>query len=106
MSNGTPQGDQYWTLEVDAARIAWLTLDVRDAAVNSLSRNVIAGLDARLAEVERSRPAGVALTSAKNGFIAGADIREFERVRTPEEALPLIRTAHAVVARLERLPGA
>jgi 3-hydroxyacyl-CoA dehydrogenase/enoyl-CoA hydratase/3-hydroxybutyryl-CoA epimerase len=47
---------------------------------------------------------GVAVTSAKNGFIAGADIREFERVRTPEEALPLIRTAHAVVARLERLP--
>src|SRR5262245_65477735 len=106
MSTRTPQGDQCWTLEVDAERIAWLTLDVRAAAVNSLSRKVIADLDARLAEIERSRPSGVAVTSAKNGFIAGADIREFERVRTPDEALPLIRTAHAVVARLERLPGA
>jgi 3-hydroxyacyl-CoA dehydrogenase/enoyl-CoA hydratase/3-hydroxybutyryl-CoA epimerase len=104
MNDPTPQGGQCWTLEVDAQRIAWLTLDVRDAAVNSLSRNVMAGLDARLAEIERQKPAGVAVASAKSGFIAGADIREFERVRSPDEALPLIRTAHAVLARLERLP--
>jgi 3-hydroxyacyl-CoA dehydrogenase/enoyl-CoA hydratase/3-hydroxybutyryl-CoA epimerase len=89
---------------VGAQGIAWLTLDVREAAVNSLSQSVMAGLIARLAEIERLRPAGVAVTSAKSGFIAGADIREFERVRTPDEALPLIRTAHAVLARLERLP--
>jgi 3-hydroxyacyl-CoA dehydrogenase/enoyl-CoA hydratase/3-hydroxybutyryl-CoA epimerase len=104
MNTGTPPGDQCWTLEVDAECIAWLTLDVRDASVNSLSRSVIAGLDAQLAEIERLRPAGVAVTSAKSGFIAGADIREFGHVRTPDEALPLIRSAHTVVARLERLP--
>ena len=104
MNTGTPQGDQSWTLEVDAQRIAWLTLDVRDAAVNSLSRDVVAALDAELAGIEREPPAGVAVTSAKSGFIAGADIREFERVRTPDDALPLIRAAQAVIARLERLP--
>jgi len=102
MNTDTSGGD--WTLAVDGDGIVWLALDVRDAAVNSLSRAVMAGLDAQLAEIERRRPPGVAVTSAKSGFIAGADIREFERVRTPDEALPLIRTAHAVVARLERLP--
>jgi len=37
------------------------------------------------------------------GFIAGADVSEFGQVRAPDEAVPSIRAAHAVLQRLEDL---
>ncbi len=73
-------------------------------AANSLSREVMEELDARLTEVERQSPRGLVIQSAKAGFIAGADVREFAQVRSPEEALPFVRAAHAILDRLERLP--
>jgi 3-hydroxyacyl-CoA dehydrogenase/enoyl-CoA hydratase/3-hydroxybutyryl-CoA epimerase len=93
-----------WSLTVDAERIAWLTLDRTDAPANSLSRAVMEELDVRLTELERQAPRGLVITSAKAGFIAGADVREFAQVRTPAEALPFVRAAHAILARVERLP--
>ena len=95
---------RHWSLTVDADRVAWLTLDRADAAANSLSREVLEALDARLTELEGQAPRGLVIASAKAGFIAGADVREFAQVRTPEEALPFVRAAHAILERLERLP--
>jgi len=94
---------RHWSLDVDADRIAWLTLDRADAAANSLSREVMEELGRRLTEIERQAPRAVVVGSAKPGFIAGADVREFAQVRTPEEALPFVRAAHAILARLEHL---
>jgi len=110
MASATPVVDRpttqasHWSLTLDDQRIAWLTLDRVGATANALSRDVIEQLDARIAEIERTSPAGVVLTSGKSGFIAGADIHEFQQVRTPEDALPSIQAAHAVFARFERLP--
>jgi 3-hydroxyacyl-CoA dehydrogenase / enoyl-CoA hydratase / 3-hydroxybutyryl-CoA epimerase len=101
-ATATPHRD--WSLEVDSERIAWLTIDRPDAAANSLSRSVMEELDMRLAEIERQAPRGLVIASAKSGFIAGADVREFAQVRSPDEALTFVRAAHAILARLERLP--
>ncbi len=95
---------RHWSLELDGERIAWLTLDRADATANSLSREVMEGLDGHLAGIERQAPRAVVVQSGKSGFIAGADVREFAQVRTPEEALPYVRAAHAILDRLERLP--
>ena len=95
---------RHWSLTVDADRVAWLTLDRAETAANSLSREVLGALDARLTELERQAPRGLVIASAKEGFIAGADVREFSQVRTPEEALPFVRAAHAILERLERMP--
>src|SRR6185503_6508471 len=94
----------HWSLTVDADRVAWLTLDRTDSPANSLSREVMEALGTRLSEIELEPPRGVVIGSAKAGFIAGADVREFAQVRTPEEALPFVRAAHAILQRLERLP--
>ena len=93
-----------WTLEIDADRVAWLTLDKPGASANSLSRAVMEELDERLREIEQRRPAGLVIRSGKSGFIAGADVSEFGQVRAPDEAVPSIRAAHAVLQRLEDLP--
>ena len=49
-------------------------------------------------EIERQPPRGARDRPAKSGFIAGADVREFAQVRTPDEALPFVRAAHAILA--------
>jgi 3-hydroxyacyl-CoA dehydrogenase/enoyl-CoA hydratase/3-hydroxybutyryl-CoA epimerase len=93
-----------WTLEIDADRVAWLTFDKPGASANSLSRAAMEELDERLREIEQQRPAGLVIRSGKSGFIAGADVSEFGQVSAPDEAVPSIRAAHAVLQRLEDLP--
>ena len=95
----------HWSWSVDADGIGWLGADRAGASTNTLSREVMAALDARLAEIERSPPRGVVVFSAKsNGFVAGADISEFTALATPEQAFDLIRAGQGVLARLARLP--
>ena len=103
-SPATATSAAQWTLDTDADGIAWLTFDRPGASANSLSRAAMEELNERLAWIERTRPRGVVIVSAKSGFIAGADVAEFGQVRSPEEALPSIRAAHGVLERLERLP--
>ncbi len=45
------------------------------------------------------------IRSAKpNGFVAGADIKEFVQIRTPEQGYELVRAGQAVLQTLEDLP--
>ncbi|MGB5103678.1 MAG: 3-hydroxyacyl-CoA dehydrogenase NAD-binding domain-containing protein, partial [Steroidobacteraceae bacterium] len=104
MTTSSETGGQQWSLATDDERIAWLTLDKPGAGANSLGRETMEQLDALLGEIERLAPRGLVVTSGKAGFVAGADITEFASVRSPEEAVPFIRAAHAILARLERLP--
>ena len=96
---------QSWSLEIDADRVAWLKLDTPGASTNVLSGIVLRDLAARLADLAARPPAGVVIRSAKpNGFIAGADIKEFLKIRTPEEGYALVRAGQDVLQALEDLP--
>ena len=103
MTTAGVTGDRQWSLAQDAARIAWLTFDKPGASANALSRAAMEQLDAKLDEIAKLAPRGLVITSAKSGFIAGADITEFSQVGKPEEAVPFIRAAHAILDRLEGL---
>lgn len=104
MTTASVTGGPQWSLALDDERIAWLTFDKPGASANSLGREAMEQLDARLGEIERLAPRGLVITSGKAGFIAGADIGEFSSVNSPEEAVPFVRAAHAVLDRLVRLP--
>lgn len=94
-----------WTLDVDSDRIAWLVCDTPGASTNVLSAAVLRELAAAVARIAEIRPAGVVVRSGKaNGFIAGADIKEFLKIRTPEEGYALVRAGQAVLDRLQNLP--
>ena len=96
---------QSWSLEIDADRVAWLKLDTPGASTNVLSGIVLRDLATRLADLAARPPAGVVIRSAKpNGFIAGADIKEFLKIRTPEEGYALVRAGQDVLQALEDLP--
>ena len=96
--------DPQWSLEIDPQRVAWLCFDQPAASANALSRSAMEQLSARLDEVVAAAPRGLVITSGKAGFIAGADVREFGQVASPEEAVPFVRAAHAILDRLESLP--
>lgn len=96
---------QDWSLETDAAGIAWLTLDRHDAGTNVLTEQVLEEFNQALAQLEQSPPAGLVIRSAKpNGFIAGADVRAFTDLESRDQALELIRRGQAACDRLEALP--
>jgi 3-hydroxyacyl-CoA dehydrogenase/enoyl-CoA hydratase/3-hydroxybutyryl-CoA epimerase len=98
-------GTNAWVLEIDADRVAWLVCDTPGTSTNVLSAAVLRDLGAHLDDIAAQRPAGVVIRSGKaNGFVAGADIKEFLKVRTPEEGFELVRAGQSVLQRLEDLP--
>jgi 3-hydroxyacyl-CoA dehydrogenase / enoyl-CoA hydratase / 3-hydroxybutyryl-CoA epimerase len=94
----------HWSLRTDADRIAWLTCDMVGASTNVLSGAVVRELAVKLQEAAALRPIGMILQSGKsNGFIAGADIKEFSGIRTPAEGYELVRAGQSVMQQLEDL---
>lgn len=94
-----------WTLEFDADAIAWLTCDLPGASTNVLSAAVLQELAAQLSNVRERSAKGLVVRSGKpNGFIAGADVKEFLRIRTPEQGYELVRQGQAIIDSIETLP--
>jgi 3-hydroxyacyl-CoA dehydrogenase/enoyl-CoA hydratase/3-hydroxybutyryl-CoA epimerase len=94
-----------WTVELDADGIAWLLCDSPGASANVLSEAVLRELAHCLTTLVERRPAGVVLRSAKpNGFIAGADIKEFLKIQTAEDGYALVRAGQRVLDQLQDLP--
>ncbi|QYX56885.1 enoyl-CoA hydratase/isomerase family protein [Roseovarius sp. SCSIO 43702] len=87
----------------EADGIVWLALDCKGSGTNTISREVIEGLETEITRLEENTPKGVVIRSAKpGGFAAGADIRGFEDMGD-EGAADLLRQGHEVLDRLEGL---
>lgn len=93
----------HWRLVTDSDGVAWLALDKAGASTNSLSREVMEELAAILGDLAKALPKALIVTSAKRGFIAGADIKEFVGIRTPDQAYELIRGGQQVLDQLAAL---
>ena len=95
---------KHWHLKRDSDDIAWLTIDRDGERTNTLGREVIEELDAILQSLHQQVPTGLVIMSAKqSGFIAGADIREFEAFTEASAVTEQVKKGHAVFARLEDL---
>ncbi len=94
-----------WSLELDAERIGWLTLDRPGSSTNVLSRCVLVEGERAIAGLAGQGLRGLVIRSAKpSGFIAGADIREFTTLGSEAAALEHVRLGQRVCAALEALP--
>src|SRR6267142_316650 len=76
---------KHWHKEVDRDGLAWLTFDKQGESANTFSREALEQLKAALDEIRRDNPKGLVIRSAKDGFIAGADVEEFTRFKSPED---------------------
>jgi 3-hydroxyacyl-CoA dehydrogenase / enoyl-CoA hydratase / 3-hydroxybutyryl-CoA epimerase len=94
-----------WALHTDADGIAWLSFDKPGSSTNVLSRDTLVQLDAHVRAFQAKPPRGVVIRSAKtSGFIAGADVKEFEQLRTVEQGVELVRAAQRIFDAIEGLP--
>ncbi|MEO1244087.1 MAG: 3-hydroxyacyl-CoA dehydrogenase NAD-binding domain-containing protein [Pseudomonadota bacterium] len=93
-----------WKLDIDEHGIAWLCIDKPASSANTLSASVLGELDQALEALENDLPKGLVLYSGKEqGFIMGADINEFTKIASEEEAYTLIRQGQSVMDRVEAL---
>ena len=95
---------KHWQLElVDERAIA--TLDVAGASANVLSREVLQEFDDIITELKNKPSTGLIIRSGKkSGFIAGADVREFQHIDDSTRAAELAHTGQQVFKRLADLP--
>ncbi len=94
-----------WRLEQEPDGIAWLGFDKVGAGTNVLSGQVLVELGEHLKVLAAKPPKGLIIYSAKSsGFIAGADIKEFTALKTPDDAFQMIRRGQLVLEQLEKLP--
>src|SRR5215470_17606593 len=94
-----------WKLETDGDGIVWLSLDKADSSTNVLSAEVMSELDGVLEDLGAQKPRGVIIRSAKEtGFIAGADVEEFTRIKDAEDAMRMVRRGWDLYNKLAALP--
>ncbi len=93
-----------WKMERDADGIVWLTLDKAGISANVLAREVMQELDRLLEPLAAAPPRGVVFRSGKpSGFIAGADVKEFATLESPEQGFELARAGQVVLDHIEAL---
>lgn len=94
----------HWKLETDPENILWLTFDREGTSTNTLSRDVLDELDDIISKIEVDQPKAVIVRSGKEkGFIAGADITQFSKLETVQDAFDLIRQAQIIFDKWEAL---
>jgi 3-hydroxyacyl-CoA dehydrogenase/enoyl-CoA hydratase/3-hydroxybutyryl-CoA epimerase len=96
---------KHWRMRTDEDGIAWLLFDKQGASANTLDGDTLAELDLALDKLERDRPRGLVIRSAKpSGFVAGADIAQFRTITDTAQIEALLTRGHAILDRLDRLP--
>ena len=98
-----------WRFQIDLEGIAWAIIDVQGQSQNTLGREPVEELEAIVTAVEEGardkRIRGVIFMSGKEkSFIAGADIREFDNLKTEAEVTQAVHAVTAIFDRIEPLP--
>src|SRR5947207_1475921 len=95
----------HWQKEYDDEGIIWLTLNRSDSNTNILNKEVLQEFKLLLEDLKKDKAKGLVIQSAKkNGFIAGADIQQFKKITSEEEAFAMAREGQTVFTQLEELP--
>jgi 3-hydroxyacyl-CoA dehydrogenase / enoyl-CoA hydratase / 3-hydroxybutyryl-CoA epimerase len=95
---------KHWRWEIDREGLAWLTFDKEGETANTFSRQALEELRNALRAIGAARPKGLVIRSAKENFIAGADVEEFTRFKNAAEAMSFVRLGWDVFQELAELP--
>jgi hypothetical protein len=99
---------RHWRFHTDLEKIGWLVINTPEASVNTLSREAIMELETLVARFEDLANSGelvgvVILSGKDSGFIAGADVSEFDAMSDFSVLPEALRRTHALFARIEAL---
>ncbi len=98
-----------WHYSIDLEQIAWATLDVKGQTQNTLGRAAFEELDMILnAVADGVRAKGVrglvVMSGKEKSFVAGADIKEFDNLKTEADVVEAVRAVTEIFDRVERMP--
>jgi 3-hydroxyacyl-CoA dehydrogenase/enoyl-CoA hydratase/3-hydroxybutyryl-CoA epimerase len=103
MDTASKDRDLYTVIDED--NVAWLHFDKQGSSANVLSARILEAFYEELLELMERAPRGLVIVSDKaNGFIAGADVREFALLENRDQALAAIQRGQEVFDRLAALP--
>jgi 3-hydroxyacyl-CoA dehydrogenase/enoyl-CoA hydratase/3-hydroxybutyryl-CoA epimerase len=95
----------HWHTELREDGIAVLSLDRKDSPVNAMSQDVLLELGDIVERLAIDPPKGVVIRSTKPaGFIAGADLKEFQEFDRRGTVNDAIRRGQTVYQKLAELP--
>jgi 3-hydroxyacyl-CoA dehydrogenase/enoyl-CoA hydratase/3-hydroxybutyryl-CoA epimerase len=83
--------------------VATVLIDRNDESMNTLGEALIAEFINVVDRLEQDDVRAVVLGSAKTDFLAGADIRMFAQMTTPDQAVEALNVLHGVFNRIEAL---
>ncbi|MEG6509295.1 3-hydroxyacyl-CoA dehydrogenase NAD-binding domain-containing protein [Methyloligella sp. 2.7D] len=96
-----------WRFEVDYEGVAWATFDREGESVNSLGRRPLEELATIVDKTEelaaKGEVKGLVIISAKDNFIVGADIREFEAFDTEDKVKEALSGPLALLDKIEAM---
>jgi len=95
---------KHWRWEKDREGLVWLTFDKQGESANTFSRQALEELRSTLRAIAAEHPKGMIIRSAKDGFVAGADVEEFTRFKSPQEAMAFVKLGWDVFQELSELP--
>ena len=95
---------KHWRWQKDREALVWLTFDKQGESANTFSRQALEELRGALRAIATENPRGLIIRSAKDGFIAGADVEEFTRFKSPQEAMTFVKLGWDVFQELSELP--
>src|ERR1051325_9350633 len=95
---------KHWRWEKDREGLVWLTFDKQGESANTFSRQALEELRTALRAIGAEQPRGLIIRSAKDNFIAGADVEEFTRFKSPQEAMSFVKLGWDVFQELAELP--
>ena len=95
---------RHWRWETGRDGLVWLTFDKQGESTNTFSREALEELERALEAIRQENPKGLVIRSAKENFIAGADVEEFTRFRTADEATAFVKLGWDVFQGLRELP--
>jgi 3-hydroxyacyl-CoA dehydrogenase/enoyl-CoA hydratase/3-hydroxybutyryl-CoA epimerase len=95
---------KHWRWEQGREGLAWLTFDKQGESTNTFSREALEELGAALQAIAAAKPKGLVIRSAKENFVAGADINQFTRFASAEEAIAFTHLGWETMQKLRDLP--
>src|SRR4051812_23271548 len=101
---------KHWRWHIEKSGISeglcWLTFDKQGESTNTFSRQALEELRSAIRAIGAERPKGLVIRSAKENFIAGADVEEFTRFKSPQDAMTFVKLGWDVFQELSDLPFA
>src|SRR6185369_1375281 len=95
---------KHWRWEKDREGLVWLTFDKQGESANTFNREAMRELSQTLGEIAAAKPRGLIICSAKDGFVAGADVEEITKFKTPDDMMSLVKLGWDTFQQLHDLP--